>query len=409
MYPGTGSYKLEKYRAKYSNATDSSARARYSKKLHYYLSIEQAGGAKTTKTKKCKIDPTDTIVSGHGGSNTLIIITAKFEAYKVFPLYYLSTKTDDKTSNRIKKQNAKFKLEIKTFRELTKHIVDPNISPHYVRWIDDYECSDIKELLDECPKTYFDFLKLDKKASPRLEKLCSNLYKGSPVNADTTYHVMQMEYCNYTCSDFIKDLSKMPVHEIMTLLDIFFFQIIYTVLKTQEIYPYFGHSDLFMRNIMGNREKDNCNYYTYKYGTRTYYVPQKLFFPKITDFGYTTLTEDDYKIFGEKPTKTRTRDIYNLIYDVYDGSGLGGESLMSLCKDVDAKKAVRSYFSTFFNTDAIDSLKLESKKNMEWDWSVLEVKKVQQEVGLADPIDLMEMYFSKIFSSIHSEVAMYGK
>ena len=86
-----------------------------------------------------------------------------------------------------------------------------------------------------------------------------------------------MEYCDYSCADFINDVSQMSILEMQKCLDIFFFQIIYTILSTQKIYPYFVHGDLFMRNILGLRETDNNNYYTYKFDKNTYYVPKKCF------------------------------------------------------------------------------------------------------------------------------------
>jgi len=67
-------------------------------------------------------------------------------------------------------------------------------------------------------------------------------------------------------------------------LDIFFFQIIHTILSIQKVYPYFIHGDLFMRNILGSREKDNNNYYTYYFNNNKYYIPQKNFFPFLMYF-----------------------------------------------------------------------------------------------------------------------------
>ena len=71
-----------------------------------------------------------------------------------------------------------------------------------------------------------------------------------------------MEYCNYSCSDFIKDVSNLSEIDMEIYLDIFFFQIIHTIISVKKIYPYFQHNDLFMKNILGSKEKDNGNYYT---------------------------------------------------------------------------------------------------------------------------------------------------
>ena len=61
-----------------------------------------------------------------------------------------------------------------------------------------------------------------------------------------------------------------------------------------------------MRNIIGLREKDNNNYYVYEFEDKTYYIPQKKFYPKINDFGITNLNEK-YKTI--KLFKSEYKDI----------------------------------------------------------------------------------------------------
>ena len=106
--------------------------------------------------------------------------------------------------------------------------------------------------------------------------MCHIFFRNYPhVKINDKFKIMEIEYCDYSCTDFIKDVSNLPEIDMEKYLDIFFFQIIHTILSIQNVYPYFTHNDLFMRNILGLREKDNGNYYTYKFNNKTYYVPQK--------------------------------------------------------------------------------------------------------------------------------------
>jgi hypothetical protein len=91
-----------------------------------------------------------------------------------------------------------------------------------------------------------------KLAEEQKTKMCNTFYKRYPHNKiNNKYKVMEIEHCNYSCADFISDVSKLPEIDMEKYLDIFFFQIIYTILSIQKVYPYFAHNDLFMRNEMG--------------------------------------------------------------------------------------------------------------------------------------------------------------
>jgi hypothetical protein len=137
-----------------------------------------------------------------------------------------------------------------------------------------------------------------------------------------------------------------------SLLDIFFFQIIYTLVSIQNIFPYFSHRDLFMRNILGLKETDRGKSYLYNYNNRTYCIPQKKFYPKITDFGMSNLNEKykDMKLFASD-----YKDLYNILVDVYYGDYLNSVGLKELCKFNNKKIAfLKEYFSTFFNVSVMD-------------------------------------------------------
>jgi len=356
----------------------------------------QSGGG-----KKCKIDETDLVLFGDGGSTAIIIITKDKKVYKVFTLYNFIP--DIELNKQIKDQNIRVDNEIKIYELLTKNIIDKNITQHIVKYINTNKCNNAKSLFTKCPQKYTEFLKIKDEEKT---KMCRQYYRGYPdKKLNSEYKVVEIEYCDYSCADFIKDVSELPNIEIELYLDIFFFQIIYTILSIQKVFPYFTHNDLFMRNILGKSEKDNGNYYTYKFNKKTYRVPQKRFFPKINDFGLTNLNEKykDVKLY-----KSEYKDIYNIIFDVYDGGNLGSMSLTELCKEKpDKLKFLKKYFNNYFATKVVDQYKENSKSNMNWDWSNILDDDFLKSIKMANPNDLMNNYFHNIFNKSCEEIASF--
>ena len=379
----------------------------YSKYIKYktkYLELSnfnQLGGAKKQNkknSKKCSIDDTDKVLFGDGGSTAIIVITKNKNVFKIFTLYDFTP--DIELDKQIKNNNIRVENEIKIYELLTKNIINKNISNHFVQYINSNDCNNAKSLFKKCPKSYVEFIKL---AEEQKTKMCNNYFRGYPNRKiNDNYKVVQIEYCDYSCADFIKDLSKLPEIEMEKYLDILFFQITHTIISVQKVYPYFTHNDLFMRNILGLREKDNGNYYTYKFNNKTYYIPQKKFFPKINDFGMTNLNNEykDIKLY-----KSEYKDIYNIIFDIYNGGNLGSTSLSELSKDnPDKLKFLKTYFSNYFNVDVIDNYKKTSKEQMNWDWNNILDDEFMKSIEMKNPNDLLNDYFHNIFSKINEKI-----
>jgi len=353
----------------------------------------QTGGG-----KKCSIDDTDKVLFGDGGSSSIVIITKDKKVYKIFTLYNFIL--DIELDNQIKNNNKRVNNEIKIYELLTKKIIDENISNHIVKYIYSNNCNNAKSLFKKCPKSYVEFMKL---TEDQKTKMCEQFFRGYPHNKiNNKYKVVEIEHCDYSCADFIRDVSKLPEIAMEKYLDIFFFQIIYTILSIQKVFPYFTHNDLFMRNILGLREKDNQNYYTYKFNNKTYYLPQKKFFPKINDFGLTNLN-NKYK--NVKLYKSEYKDIYNIIFDVYNGGNLGSTSLYELCKDnPDKVNFLKLYFSNYFNVDIIDEYKTKSNIQMNWNWSNILDNEFLKSIEMKNPYNLLNEYFYNIFGKINENI-----
>lgn len=352
--------------------------------------------------KKCDIDKDDKILLGDGGS-TAIIVLSKDKVYKFFTIFtWISSKDKKKINKQIKYQQKRTDNEIAIYKELTNNIINKNISHHFVKYYGENRCDNASKLFKECP-SYNEFLKINKE---KQNKLCLDKYKDYPASKlDEKYRVLEIEFCNYSCGDFIKDISKLGVLEMEKMLDIFFFQIMYTIVSTKKKYPYFSHNDLFMRNILGNKEKDNGNYYTYEINNKKYYVPQKIFFPKINDFGITNLNE---KYHDSILFKSDIKDVYNILLDVYNGGNLGATSLMELCKEDENKiKFLKKYFGNYFDIDTIDVYLANNKDIMDWSWNNILDEEFMKSIKINSPTYLLDSYFYNIFGKINENIGRF--
>jgi len=344
-----------------------------------------------TKGKKCSIKDTDEVLFGDGGSSAIIIIQQDKRVFKLFTLYDFTPELKAKDKNK----------QVETEIEIYKHLTENVKTNHIVKYIGASNCNNAKSLFNKCPKTYVEFMKL---AEEKKTKMCEKFFKGHPQRKlNDNFKVVEIQHCDYSCADFIRDVSKLPEIDMEKYLDIFFFQIIHTILMIQKTYPYFTHNDLFMRNILGTREKDNGNFYTYTFDKKQYFVPQKKFFPKINDFGMANLN-DQYKDI--KLYKSEYKDIFNILFDVYNGGNLGSLSLSELCKDnPDKMKFIKLYFSNYFDVKVVDEYKLKSKNEMNWNWSNILDKDFLKSIQMKKPSDLLNGYFYNIFGKINQRLS----
>ena len=160
--------------------------------------ILQGGG------KKCAIEETDKVLFGDGGSSAIIVITKDKKVYKIFTLYNFIL--DIELDKQIKDANIRVNNEIKIYELITKNIINKNITDHFVKYISSNDCNNAKSLFQKCPKSYTEFLKL---AKEQKTKMCESYFRGYPdKKVNDKYKVVEIEYCDYSCADFIRDVSK---------------------------------------------------------------------------------------------------------------------------------------------------------------------------------------------------------
>lgn len=320
----------------------------------------------------------DTYIYGNGGSNAVIILTKDKRVFKAYPHFRY---TYDYNIPNLKT----YVIEINAYKMLTKNVH----SDHIVKYINDYVYPNAEELFSLCPKKLTTFLGNPPK---NMDTECYKYYMNSGVRKlDKKIRVLEIEYCDIPGSNYIKYISKLNGNHFKLILDIFLFQIIHTILSIKEVYPYFIHGDLFIRNIMcvdgsGKRQ------YTYK--GKNYSVSETPFIPKINDFGMTNL--DKHIKHTEKLYKSDYKDIYNLLLDLYNGGNLGSESLTKL---MSKKKLpmIKSYFATFFDVGVIDLYIKNNKYQMDWDWYTVLDDDFIKSIKMKTPEYLMEHYFYDLF------------
>jgi len=327
-------------------------------------------------------------IFGSGGSRTIIVITPTNQVYKFFPVFtYVDKNTPKDTENQLKQ----FKLEIEIQKKLTKQVIDKHLSPHVVDLIDSKYCKNKPDFFfKKCPsyKSY-----LTSKGKP--DKECMYILKGHPVILKPGFMIAELSYCPLSMSQIIKTAMRKSNKSLENTLNRAIFQIVFTLAVIQKKFPYFVHHDCFMRNILATEENGSPNdYYRYCYGNFTFDVPVSGFYLKLNDFGLTNLNQK----LHESPllVKSPCEDIFNILYDMYDGGNLGTESTMSIAKarhNERKERFLNKYFSQFINVKQIrEIIKKDKKEPLDWDWRRMYDPALISFFGVKEPKDYLKHF-----------------
>lgn len=362
-----------------------------------------------TNNKLCKLPKGAKLSFGSGGSKCIIALL-KDRAYKYFPSLVYPEFESVQVKNDIK-NDAKYEIEV--IKLLTKKIIKPKLSPHIIAHYNNYVCNKIPTFFKDCPK-YTKLLMSKKKAS----KKCQLIAKAYPKKAIPPTYILEMEKADNSLGDEIKKISKKSFDKVKEFLDRIFFQIFYTLEQIKLVYPNYRHNDLFIRNILtincAYDSKENCSYIRYHYKNMTFDVPANGISIKLNDFGMNQLNAQLYKkckLNGFKVIKNPYRDYFAIIYDIYNGANLGGNSLTSLIKNKSKLKKIDKYFNELINVKNIKKIiKNNNKQHLDWDWNSTYDNKVIKLFGLK-PIKNYLKKYTKIYpyKTEHNIIAEYGK
>ncbi len=332
---------------------------------------------------------TKSITIGSGGSSNIIILRPDF-VIKMIP---------DRKNYLLKIKPNNDYLETEIYSKLTENFLLKNKTPHIVGLYKKYILEDIKIALPhKC-------LTLDEKLMTPFgkkdwitEKLCEVKKSFEEKQIDKKATLIILENCPTTISEQAQLLlgKKLKpdekIHKFNQFIKRVLFQFMITLGKIQLEYPDFIHNDLFLRNILAVNiiEYEPTDYVEYNHLGKKYYLPANGIYIKLNDFGYSlnilsansTLENEIKKIPSNFEIKNPFRDVYTFLFDLYDGPGLGAQSIKTVInnqiKDSKLKNALTTNFKKqiglFFNYKQIDKIHSLNMGSLDWLWNISESK-----------------------------------
>lgn len=333
------------------------------------------------------------LLFGSGGSQTVIVITPGQQVYKLFPIIVPPRRVTSQWVNRVR---GEFLSELHILRTLTRDFVATNQTPHIVRAFNSYYCDQVPKTLFKNCKTYIEILlSKDKPVRP-----CTYIYWNKSLLRGL--YVVEVEYCHSTLGHELESISQQSVRHIKEFLDRVIFQVIYTLEIIKGKYPDFVHSDLFIKNVLCQMIESNGNNVFDRYhihGT-TYDVPANGASVRINDFGLTQLSPEVHRKYTPDRQVVRDpyQDVFNFLYDLYNGGNFGGTSLSSLVRGDNEKVLfLDRYFNQFFDVSTIKTIIRNDKKGfLDADWKLTLDQAFVRAVKLRGTRDILH-HFTRVF------------
>lgn len=330
------------------------------------------------------------VTLGSGGSSNIIILRPEY-VIKVIP---------DKKNFLLKVKPNNDYLETEIYKKLTQDYLITDKTPHIVGLYKKYILEDIKIALphkcltlDERIMTPFH------KRDNLYERLCDVKKSFEEKQIDKKATIIILENCPTTIQEQLQYLlgKKQKLGEKINHFNQFIkrvlFQFMVTLGKIQLDYPNFIHNDLFLRNVLAVKilDYESIDYVEYNHLGKKYYLPANGIYIKINDFGYSlNLLEQNSTLENEiKQTsnnsfeiKNPLRDVYTFLFDLYDGPGMGAQSVKTIIsnqiKDTKQKNLFMSNFrkqiGMFFNYKQIDKIHTINIGSLDWLWNISESK-----------------------------------
>jgi serine/threonine protein kinase len=191
--------------------------------------------------------------------------------------------------------------EINILKILKKKIIDANISICIVELIYVHTCDNLLELYkdkynsENCRKIILEYNTINDGIMDK--HMCRYIQDIKLGLAENKCAFMVLEECSITFDTYLQQYmhSAIDVAVFKSLL----FHIIYTFYAITKIYPKFRHYDLHTSNIMLNFDQEyKYNSHTIKYMVYNidgveYNIPYFGIIPKIIDFGFSSIPEED--------------------------------------------------------------------------------------------------------------------
>jgi hypothetical protein len=328
------------------------------------------------------------IKTGSGGSDNLIVLDDNI-AIKIIP---------KKIDPMLIKQRNNDWMEAEFYKKFTDEFIKTNKTPHIVGIYKRYILEDIKFILPpKCPS--FDDVLLNPNIEESNIKLCNLKVCYQKNLLEKKASILILENCPTNISDQFELLinKKMDWVDKIKMIKRFIsricFQFLFTFSVIRDKYPDFIHNDMFLRNILGINVLDfePNDYIEYKYKNNLYYLPANGLYIKLNDFGYSlNLLKNNSTLENDIENSATNifeidnpyRDIYTFFFDLYDGPGLGSQSLSTIIRNniKDKKKQtkmlgiIKKEIAQYFDYKQIDKIQSKNPSILDWKWNIGESK-----------------------------------
>ena len=181
--------------------------------------------------------------------------------------------------NKYEKHEHPSHLEFIILRHLTEHVVNKQISPHFVHFLGQFKISNKNRAVKH--------LNLKRLEVENMIRTHSNVVISEFVEGKSLDNWIHDTYEN---DDKISSIQWKVI----------VFQLIYTIYVMQ-VYFKLMHNDFHYGNILIDNTVKAGGYYVYKVNNKTYYIPNTGIIPKIFDFEYAMIYSN--KIDDTYPNK----------------------------------------------------------------------------------------------------------
>jgi len=354
------------------------------------------------------------VTLGSGGSSNIVILRPDF-VIKLIP---------DKKNFLLKVKPNNDYLETEIYSKLTQDFLLTDKIPHIVGLYKKYILEDIKIALPHKCLTLDERIMVPfHKKDYITEKLCDIKKSFEEKHIEKKATIIVLENCPTTIQEQLqillgrKQKPEEKTQKFNQFIKRIIFQFMITLGKIQLEYPDFIHNDLFLRNVLAVNvfEYEPADYVEYNHLGKKYYLPANGIYIKLNDFGYSlNLLKQNSTLANEIVNSTNNtfeiknpvRDVYTFLFDLYDGPGMGAQSVKTIInnqiKDNKLKNILlanfKKHIGMFFNYKLIDKIHSLNIGSLDWLWNISESKKLMDTVK--KPNDYFKLNLFKNFMTL---------
>jgi hypothetical protein len=248
------------------------------------------------------------------------------------------------------------------------------------------------------------------------KKINDKFYNEWNEEIENIFDLTYLELCPTNITKEFSNLLKQKnnLELIQPFINRVVFQFMFTLCAIYEKYPTFIHNDCFLRNILAINYSNysNNDYIEYvitqninnKIIETKYYLPANGICIKLNDFGFSfampklgdkllfkktenrDLIIDKYnRERGFTTSNKKGKDVWNFLYDLYDGQNFGANSLteeIRNLKDINKKKKtellniVKTEIHKYLDTNIIDKINKNNKDLLSGLWNINNIEEL---------------------------------